>query len=92
MANDINEAANEIRDALLGDKIVVDGEKREILDVSGMVYDYHSDGLVPKREHPDWQDGGLNPTEVGIHVEGEGWLTAEDYKAKLVSGEWGVAQ
>lgn len=77
---EITELVDKTRGELQGEYVVVGGEEREITEVTGMAYDPVVGGMA--------REPNPNATDVGVKVEGEDILTMEDFKGKLVSGDW----
>lgn len=87
MSNGILEAVEEIENEMVGGDMIIDGERREILNATAFCRDATGDfiaygaAIMQRGETPD-------PERIAVEIEGEGHVPVQDVGEKLESGEW----
>lgn len=87
MTNDILEAVEEIEKEMVGNDMIVDGERRKILEATAFCRDATGDltaygvAIASRGPTPD-------PEHIAVKIEGEGYVPVKKVGEKLESGEW----
>jgi hypothetical protein len=87
MSNGILEAVEEIENEMVGGDMLIEGERREILDATAFCRDPTGDlvaygvAISQRGETPD-------PEHIAVEIEGEGYVHVQEVGEKLESGEW----
>ena len=87
MSNGILEAVEEIRDEMVGNIMIVDGEERDILAATAFCRDATGDWIA---HGAAISSRGKTPTpeKIAVKIEGEGYVDVQKVGEKLESGEW----
>jgi hypothetical protein len=87
MSNGILESVEEIENEMVGNDMIVDGERREILDAKAFCRDATGD-LIPYGAAISMRGKTPEPSHIAVEIEGEGFVSVKEVSEKLESGEW----
>lgn len=87
MSNGILEAVEEIENEMVGNDMLIEGERRQIIDATAFCRDAtgeliaHGVAISQRGETPE-------PEHIAVEIEGEGYVPVQKVGEKLESGEW----
>lgn len=87
MSNGILEAVEDIENEMVGNGMIVDGERREILDATAFCRDATGD-LIAYGAAISQRGKTPDPEHIAVEIEGEGYVPVQEVGEKLKSGEW----
>lgn len=87
MSNGILDAVDEIKQEMVGNDMIVGGERRKILKATAFCRDATGDfiaygvAIAQRGETPE-------PERIAVKIEGVGYVPVQEIGEKLESGEW----